>query len=70
MPIYEYVCGECKTHFETLVTATSTEITRCPQCASVKVKKTISAATIRTGQSGPSIPAGALSGCSSKSGFS
>lgn len=70
MPIYEYVCTECRNHFEELVSATSREIIRCPGCKSVKVKKTISAATVRTGQSGPSIPSGALSGCSSKSGFS
>lgn len=70
MPIYEYVCGSCKAHFEELVSATSQEIVRCPKCAGVKVKKTMSAASFRMSNGGTSIPAGALSGCSSKSGFS
>jgi putative FmdB family regulatory protein len=70
MPIYEYVCCTCKTHFEELVSATSPEIVRCPKCAAVKVKKTMSAASFRMNHGGPSIPSGALSGCSSKSGFS
>ena len=70
MPIYEYVCSDCKSHFEELVSINSREIIRCPQCASVKVKKTISANSFRTNHGGASIPSGALSGCSSKSGFS
>ena len=70
MPIYEYVCGECRTHFEVLLATTSPETVRCTKCGSVKVKKTISAASFRMGQGGPSIPSGSLSGCSSKSGFS
>jgi len=70
MPIYEYVCSACKTHFEELVSATSPEVIRCPKCDSVKVKKTMSAASFRMNHGGSSIPSGALSGCSSKSGFS
>lgn len=70
MPIYEYVCSDCKSHFEKLVSVSSPEIIRCPQCTSVKVKKTISATSFRMNHGGSSIPSGALSGCSSKSGFS
>lgn len=70
MPIYEYVCSSCMTHFEELVSATSPEIVRCPKCAGIKVKKTMSAASFRLNQGGSSISSGALSGCSSKSGFS
>jgi putative FmdB family regulatory protein len=70
MPIYEYVCGSCKAHFEELVSATSQEIVRCPKCDSIKVKKTMSAASFRMSHGGSSIPSGAHSGCSSKSGFS
>lgn len=71
MPIYEYVCKDCKAHFEVLTTASSTKTTvKCKKCDSLNVKKTISAASFRVGHGGVSIPAGALSGCSSKSGFS
>ncbi|HBI15767.1 MAG TPA: zinc ribbon domain-containing protein [Desulfobulbaceae bacterium] len=70
MPIYEYVCSECKSHFEALVSVSSPEIIRCPKCDSLKVKKTMSAASFRLGHGGSSIPAGAMAGCSSKSGFS
>ena len=71
MPIYEYVCKECNHHFEVLMSATSPETVKCKKCCSLKVKKTVSAASFRVGgQSGSAIPSGTLSGCSSKSGFS
>ena len=70
MPIYEYVCKDCLQHFEVLVTSSQGETIKCKKCGSVKVKKTISASTFRMGQGGVNIPSGALSGCSSKSGFS
>ena len=71
MPIYEYRCQECKALFETIVTSAeaSTEVT-CPKCASRVVKKTISASSFRISSGSSSIPSGALSGCSTKSGFS
>jgi len=71
MPIYEYRCQECKKLFETIVT--STEIPAeviCPKCDSDNVKKTISASSFRISSGSSSIPSGALSGCSTKSGFS
>jgi len=71
MPIYEYVCRDCKNHFEVLTTSSSsTETIKCPACGSLDVTKTISASYFRMGSHKPSIPSGALSGCSSKSGFS
>ncbi len=70
MPIYEYVCKECKAHFEALVSLTSGETIKCGKCGSLDVKKTVSASSFRMAGSGSSIPSGALSGCSSKSGFS
>lgn len=69
MPIYEYVCKDCKAHFEKIVSLTSPETIKCTQCGSLDVKKTVSAASFKM-SGGNSIPAGALSGCSSKSGFS
>ncbi len=71
MPIYEYVCKDCKAHFEVLTTAAATTKTiKCKKCNSLNVKKTISAASFRVGHGGGSVPTGALSGCSSKTGFS
>ena len=71
MPIYEYVCKDCKNHFEVLTTSSgSTETVKCPKCKSLDVTKTISTSNFRMGTGRPTIPSGALSGCSSKSGFS
>ncbi len=71
MPIYEYVCRDCKEHFEVLTTSAETSITvKCPKCQSLQVAKTISTSNFRIGSGKASIPSGALSGCSSKSGFS
>lgn len=71
MPIYEYRCDECRNLFEVLTTsATTSEEISCTKCGSRKVKKTISAAGFRINSGGSAIPAGALSGCASKSGFS
>ncbi len=35
MPIYEYLCEDCETHFERIVLNKQQEIT-CPKCASKK----------------------------------
>lgn len=35
MPIYEYICDECKTQFEKIVINKQQEIS-CPRCASKK----------------------------------
>jgi putative FmdB family regulatory protein len=70
MPIYEYFCKDCKVYFEVLTTSSAAEVIKCKKCGSLNVKKTISASSFRVGTGGTSIPAGALSGCSSKSGFS
>ncbi|MEW6594869.1 MAG: zinc ribbon domain-containing protein [Thermodesulfobacteriota bacterium] len=71
MPIYEFRCQECKTLFEAIVASCDAikDVT-CKKCNSARVEKTISASSFRIASSGSSIPAGALSGCSSKSGFS
>lgn len=71
MPIYEYRCEECRNHFEVLATsATAGGEISCPKCSSRKVAKTISASSFRINSGGSGIPAGALSGCASKGGFS
>jgi putative FmdB family regulatory protein len=35
MPIYEYICDECETHFEKIVINKQQEIS-CPKCAGKK----------------------------------
>ena len=40
MPIYEYVCMKCESHFEELVRGD--ESPRCPDCSSAKVQKQFS----------------------------
>lgn len=71
MPIYEFRCQECKALFEALVTSCDgVKDVTCKQCGSARIEKTISASSFRIASSGSSIPAGALSGCSSKPGFS
>jgi putative FmdB family regulatory protein len=71
MPIYEFRCQKCDTLFEALVSSTNTDGVECKKCGSKEVKKAISAASYRlASSSGGKIPSGALSGCSSGSGFS
>lgn len=70
MPIYDYKCNNCNNIFEVLVTSSaSTDDVVCTKCKSKNTKKTISAGSYRL-NTRSSIPAGALSGCAAKSGFS
>jgi putative FmdB family regulatory protein len=41
MPIYEYQCGRCHSHFEQLLLSTD-ETVACPQCESHAVKRQLS----------------------------
>lgn len=71
MPIYEFRCQECKTLFESLVTSCDAiSDVSCTECGSANIKKTISASSYRLNSGSSGVPAGALSGCSSKTGFS
>ena len=71
MPIYEFRCQECLALFESLVTSCDAVMdVTCKKCGSTNIQKTISAASYRLSTGSSRIPAGALSGCSSKSGFS
>jgi putative FmdB family regulatory protein len=72
MPIYEYQCLDCDRAFEKIITsAAAPEPILCDHCGSAKVQKKISATSYRLANATSSpIPAGALSGCSSRSGFS
>jgi len=68
MPIYEYICDECETHFEKIVINKQQEIS-CPKCASKKA--TIQLSVFATaGSGGSSSPSGSSSGGSSNGGGS
>jgi len=72
MPIYEFQCQKCQNKFETLLTSSAriNEVS-CPDCQSKEIKKIISTTSnYGMSKSTTSIPAGALSGCSSRGGFS
>ncbi len=69
MPIYEFHCEDCDKNFESLVMiASAMDSVTCKHCNSSNIKKIISATSSPPVKS--SIPSGALSGCSSSSGFS
>ncbi len=69
MPIYEFHCEDCGKTFESLVLiASAVDELTCKYCNSSNIKKLIS--TTSQPAKGSPIPAGALSGCSSRSGFS
>jgi putative FmdB family regulatory protein len=71
MPIYEYRCKKCEAVFETFVSSISdADKVSCKRCKSKDVVKQISSFSSRLAGSSSNAPAGALSGCSSKSGFS
>ena len=50
MPIYEYVCDECDTHFERIVINRQQEIA-CPKCASKKATIQLSVFATANGSS-------------------
>jgi putative FmdB family regulatory protein len=55
MPIYEYICDDCKTEFEKIVINKQQEIA-CPKCASKKAKIQLSVFATSNGSAsgGPS----------------
>ncbi|MDH3393080.1 MAG: zinc ribbon domain-containing protein [Desulfobulbaceae bacterium] len=71
MPRSEFRCQECNLLFdESLSSSDGADNVVCKKCGSKNVRKTIAASSYKITGSGSSVPLGALSGCSSKSGFS
>jgi putative FmdB family regulatory protein len=61
MPIFEYVCRNCQTTFETLMLPGEGEAPACPQCGGQDVEKLMSAGAVRphgipTGSGGWKLP--------------
>jgi putative FmdB family regulatory protein len=42
MPIFEYSCFDCGSHFEKLHKSRSDQEINCPECGSLKIKKELS----------------------------
>jgi putative FmdB family regulatory protein len=53
MPIYEYLCNDCDTHFEKIVINKQQEIA-CPKCASKKASIQLSVFATANGSSNSS----------------
>ena len=62
MPIYEYVCDDCQTHFEKIVLNKTQEIA-CPSCAGKKnsIQLSVFSATNGSANGGPA-KSGSFSG--------
>ena len=56
MPIYEYVCMECESHFEELVRGG--EAVACPDCSATNVVKQFSSFAVHGVTKPASVPAG------------
>ncbi len=51
MPMYEFMCAECESEFETLVqSADAVSSVECPECASRKVHKKLSLFGVAAGK--------------------
>ncbi|MBA3030552.1 MAG: zinc ribbon domain-containing protein [Desulfobacteraceae bacterium] len=47
MPIFEFVCEKCNHQFESLMMASDRKNPVCPECSHKKVKKLMSAGSVR-----------------------
>jgi putative FmdB family regulatory protein len=62
MPLYDYLCTECRKTSEILVTRSSEEPC-CPVCGSRKVKKMLSAPSSLSGAAGQKFPGAGDTAC-------
>ena len=65
MPIYEYVCEDCRKPYEKLVRKTGEKV-ECPSCGSGKAKLQLSVFSAKTG-GGPKMSGGGGCGCTPSS---
>ena len=63
MPLYEYICKDCKNQFEELVFSQDAHVS-CPQCGSENTEKLMSACASKT-SNGLNFDALQDSGCGS-----
>lgn len=51
MPIYEFLCRECETRFDDLVSMSDAPTATCPACGSSEVRRLLSAFAVGPGAS-------------------
>jgi len=63
MPIYEYICEDCQTHFEKIVLNKTQEIA-CPKCAGKKnaIQLSVFSAANGSGNGASAKPSGGFTG--------
>jgi putative FmdB family regulatory protein len=61
MPIYEYVCMQCESHFEELVRMG--EEADCPDCGSADVRRQVSVFAAHGSAEAPSLRGASGGGC-------
>jgi putative FmdB family regulatory protein len=61
MPMYEYACMECESHFEELVRSAEQAVV-CPECGAGNVLKQLSTFAVSGASAGPA-SAGGGGGC-------
>ncbi|MDK2957725.1 MAG: hypothetical protein PWQ57_3223 [Desulfovibrionales bacterium] len=62
MPIYEYLCQDCATLYEEIVSE-SEDIPKCPHCGGTNGRKLLSASSSLTGKETPRTPGAGDTGC-------
>ena len=62
MPIYEYACMECESHFEELV-RNQEQAVACPECGAANVLRQLSTFAFSGTSTQPSFGGGAGGGC-------
>jgi putative FmdB family regulatory protein len=64
MPIYEYACMECESHFDELVRSQDQAVT-CPECGAAKVLRQLSTFAVHgtAPKAGVASPPRASGGC-------
>jgi putative FmdB family regulatory protein len=62
MPIYEYVCMQCESHFEELVRLDD-DAPSCPDCLSANVRRQLSVFAAHGTAAQPSFGGGGGGGC-------
>ncbi|MGQ9671705.1 MAG: FmdB family zinc ribbon protein [Candidatus Aminicenantales bacterium] len=68
MPIYEFLCKQCRCHFETIVRMGGEKGVVCPECGSAEIEKLFS--TFGIGNAGSRSSSASPSAGSSSSGSS
>ena len=69
MPIFEYVCKQCRHEFEVLVFGTVKAKVACPKCESKRLEPMLSVFAVSAkGSSTPAIAAGPCGSCGSPDG--